>query len=233
MYGKYRYFPGHLPEGLRISFYWRFLGVFPGLSPPGGSSPCRIYSKGFREGFPSGVSAILLEYLPLHIRRDKTGGESQTYLKLQESILFLLLGVPIPLPERSDLSPVVGLSVFRFHLPPGGVIISICVSFPLLSVEDSVGLKDGGSYEFPEIREEVEPGTESLSLGGVGVFDIVPISPRFQVTLPPDKIVPGGDIIPYLPGLELSCEGVLDLQVETGKVFPDIDLDGGLFLRPV
>ena len=98
-----------------------------------------------------------------------------------------------------------------------------------------MGFEDRPWDKLSQFREEVEPGTES-SLGvkgGIWVFDIVSVSPRFEIALLLYKIVPGGDIVPYLPGLEFPCEGVLDLHIETGKVFPDIDLDGGFFLRPV
>lgn len=118
------------------------------------------------------------------------------------------------------MSPVVGLSILGIWGLGAGIEISILVSFPLLGVPDSPGGKDRPGDKLSQLRNKVQPGTHSLSVLGVWIFDIISISPRFEIAFPPYQIIPEGDRI-FLS--VRKGESILEIHIETGGVFPDID----------
>ena len=88
------------------------------------------------------------------------------------SLIGLLLYVLIPTPERSYLSPIVGLPVLKgFILIPVGLLIhtpdiSPYVTLPLLPVTDSVGREDRSgikSYQSTD-RDKVQLTAQGVSL---------------------------------------------------------------------
>ena len=178
-----------------IRFLWRFLADSADFPSQGG-------------GFPPTYPPVLSPEFLCDLWRPKLRTPPLPYSEESPLVVILLYKFLVSPPERGLLSPVVFLSVADILRGSfSSSEIPFFVSGSLLCVEDSVPFEDRPGDKLPEIREEVEPTTETS--WGVWICKVISESPRFQVGLPPYQIVPEYlFILPVLPE-----EGVPDLQV--------------------